>query len=61
MTDRQAMRLISAVVQALGFKLENFTLSRSTIRRERIKFREKTATVIKNEFKVNPRNDKKKR
>lgn len=52
MTDRQAMRLISAVVQSLGFRLENLVLSRSTIRRKHIDYREKNAKIIKNQFKV---------
>lgn len=52
MTDRQGMRLISAVVQALGFRLQELVLSRTTIRRRRIEYREKTATTIKNQFKV---------
>lgn len=52
MTDRQGMRLISAVVQALGFRLQGLVLSRTTIQRERIKFREKIAINIKSQFKV---------
>lgn len=53
MTDRQAMRLISAVVQAMGFRLRDLVLSRTTIRRKRIEYRKKTASIIKNQFKVN--------
>lgn len=53
LTDRQAMRLISAVVQTLGLRLRDLVLSRSTIRRKRIEYRQNTATIIKNNFKVN--------
>lgn len=52
LTERQAMRLISAVVQALGFRLGQVILSRFTLRRRRIEYRKRTATEIKNEYKV---------
>lgn len=52
LTDRQAMRIISAVMQSVGFRLEELVLSRTTIRRKRIEYREKAATAIKNQFKV---------
>lgn len=51
-SDRQAVRIISAVVQALGFKLKDLVISRSTIQRIRTKNREKQAKIIKETFKV---------
>lgn len=52
-SDRQAVRIISAVVQALGIKLNNLVISRSTIQRFRNKNREKQAKIIEENFKVN--------
>lgn len=52
-SDRQGVRIITAVVQALDFKLDELVISRSTLRRKRIENREKTAQTIKNTFKVN--------
>lgn len=53
LADRPAVRLISAVVQSLGFKLKEVVVSRTTIQRHRIINREKTAKAIKESFKVN--------
>lgn len=52
-SDRQAVRIISAVVQALGFKLIDLVISRSTIQRLRIVNRESTAQIVKENFEVN--------
>lgn len=53
LTDRQAVRIISAVAQALGFDLDELVISRQTIRRIRIKNRETIAKRVKEQFKVN--------
>lgn len=52
-SDRQAVRIISAVVQALDFKLDELVISRSTIRRIRIKNRENTAKIMMEKIEVN--------
>lgn len=52
-SDRQAVRIISAVVQALEYKLNDLVISRSTIRRIRIANREKIAQNMKKSFEVN--------
>lgn len=51
-SDYGAMRIISAVAQSFGYKISDLVLSRSTIRRARIKYRKETATEVKQNFKV---------
>lgn len=51
-SDRQGVRIITAVVQALDFKLNELVISRSTLRRKRIENRVQTAETIKKTFKV---------
>lgn len=53
LSDYQAVRVISAVAQALGFSIDDLVLSRSTIRRVRKENREKVAKQIKETFTVN--------
>lgn len=51
-SDYGAMHIISAVAQALGFKISDLVLSRQTIRRARNKYRKEIATEVKQNFKV---------
>lgn len=46
LTDRQSVRVISEVAQALGHSLHNLVISRSTIQNARKKNREENATRI---------------
>lgn len=46
------MHLISAVVGAVGLSIDDFTLIRDTIGRERKKWRRDTANLVKANFKV---------
>lgn len=50
LTDRQSVRVICAVVLALGYDLSKLVISRTTIRRIRSDNREKTASLIKGSF-----------
>lgn len=52
LTDRQAVRLISSVAEALKFNLEDLVLSRSSIRRARMKNRKSIADRVKHDFEV---------
>lgn len=52
LTDRQAIRMVSSVVQALGFDLMEMVVSYSTIRRERAKYRALIAERLKGVFEV---------
>lgn len=51
-SDRQAMRLLSAAAQALGHKLEDLVISASTIRRVRAENRKKSHEAMKLNFEV---------
>lgn len=50
LTDRQSVRVICAVVLALGYDLSKLVISRTTIQRIRSENREKTASLIKSSF-----------
>lgn len=52
LSDYQAVHIISAVAISLGHELSRLVVSRSSIRRARIKHRTKTATTIKAHFQV---------
>lgn len=52
LTDRQSVRVISEVAQALGHSLNDLVISRTTIQRARKKNREENATKIKDDFSV---------
>lgn len=51
-SDRQAMRLLSAAAQALGHNLKDLVISTATIRRVRRENRKKTHEAVKLNFKV---------
>lgn len=51
-SDDQAARLLSAVAQSLGFKLDDLVVSRATIRRRREENQEKVVDTLKENFKV---------
>lgn len=53
LSDPKAARLLTAVAQALGYDLDDVTVSRSTIRRRRGENRKLIAKAIKKGFKVN--------
>lgn len=52
LTDRQSVRVISEVAQALGHSLNDLVISRSTIQKARKKNREENATKIKDALTV---------
>lgn len=49
-TDRQAVHVVAATVSSLGNNIDNFTLSRSSIRRSRINHRQTIAIENKTKF-----------
>lgn len=53
LSDYKAARLLTAVAQALGFALDDVTVSRNTIQRRRAENRKLIAEAVKKEFKVN--------
>ncbi|XP_018802869.1 PREDICTED: uncharacterized protein LOC108977586 [Bactrocera latifrons] len=50
-SDRNAVRIILATAESLGCNVEDFTLSRSALRKRRISFRSQRAQKIKARFK----------
>ncbi|OAF65753.1 hypothetical protein A3Q56_06521 [Intoshia linei] len=54
-TDRSAIHTIASTSMSLGYNLTDVSLSVSTIRRERLKFRELIADDIKQIFKTDRR------
>ncbi|KAG8179731.1 hypothetical protein JTE90_006636 [Oedothorax gibbosus] len=50
-SDRDAVRIIAAAAEALDANLQELSLSRTTVRARRQKFRERRANIIKNRFK----------
>lgn len=55
-SDRRAVRIITATVQALEINLKEVVVSRTSIQRIRKANRQKTAETIKETFKVNFQN-----
>lgn len=53
LSDRQSVRVISDVAQALGHSLNSLAVSRTTIRRARKKYRIENGIKIKDTFTVN--------
>src|SRR5215469_9960870 len=49
-SDREAVRIISATAEGFGHDVQNLTISRSTVRLRRQKFRKQRALLIKNRF-----------
>ncbi|KAG8193947.1 hypothetical protein JTE90_011497 [Oedothorax gibbosus] len=49
-SDRDAVRIIAAAAEALDANLQELSLSRTTVRARRQKFREQRANIIKNRF-----------
>ena len=49
-SDRDAVRIVSATAEALGQDPQQLAISRSTVRNRRQKFREERVQIIKNRF-----------
>jgi hypothetical protein len=52
-SDRGAAAVLTPVLQRLGHDPQNFNISYSSIRRQRIKYRQSVAQCLKNDFKPN--------
>jgi len=52
-SDRDATHLLFATAEALGHKIDNLVINRSSIHREREKLRKERAIDLRNEFQVN--------
>ena len=52
-SDRQATMVITETAKSLGQNVNELAINRSTVRRNRLEFRQKRAAVIKEKFQCN--------